>query len=406
MWSLGPQGLVTCRQDVRVTTQFVVSVLAHVEDGEAIKLGMRILARELAKKLPAGVPVESVLTDITVDGGPSDNTLQEAWPGVRVWRDVQHVKANAKESRRKTAPDVKRYTSDLISSTVDLPSLVEFSAPWEFWTRKLADAEEVGESKYVTTTILNRVADGLWDAPWRCGIGNLSKLGYHGYRQNATERGQRRIKDTMPTGYATQTAGEAIRQHCMSMGAMAGANIDHVLDELPPGPLPFLIDSPVPKSSTRTPALAVPNGAPEDEVGRQHKRVTAKRIHDHYVQAGGESRRDLTYMEEVVDISFIIAGTAVRAKKIVVMPRYDLRLAAKDPSGMSRCVKVTVATTVPELWAAVGEYTIERHMHLRFSFTTLIVTESKAARLSETWVNRLAAVGRPFCRGDQALCGI
>lgn len=45
---------------------------------------------------------------------------------------------------------------------------------------------------------------------------------------------------------------KVIRQHCMSMGAMAGTNIDHVLDEVPPAPLPFLIDSPRTRSVDST----------------------------------------------------------------------------------------------------------------------------------------------------------
>lgn len=127
LWRLGAQRLLTCRQDVWVTTQFVVAVLARAEDGGAIKVGTRMGTCQETR-----VSVESVMTDITVDGGPSGTTLQDAWPGVRAWRDVQLVRIHAKESRLKTAADVKGYTSHLVGSMAALPSLVEFSAPREF----------------------------------------------------------------------------------------------------------------------------------------------------------------------------------------------------------------------------------------------------------------------------------
>lgn len=112
------------------------------------------------------------------------------------------------------------------------------------------DAEEAGEARHITKTILKRSRGELWDAACRYGIGNLSKLGYHAHRQNATERGQRKIKDMMPARYTTQTAMEANRQHCTSMGAMACATSATCWTNcLPP--------------SSHTPLLAAPGASRE-----------------------------------------------------------------------------------------------------------------------------------------------
>lgn len=79
-----------------------------------------------------------------------------------------------------------------------------------------------------------------------------------------------------------------------------------MLDEVPPAQLAAILnDCPVVKSSSRTPAPAYSGGAPEEDVGRHHKRLTATRIHDHYVQSDGESHMDITYLE-VVDMSLFI----------------------------------------------------------------------------------------------------
>ena len=115
LWSIGPQGLQVYRQDVHVATSFVVCVLAQAEDTGAINLAMHLFKTEVEAKLQPNVTVAEVLTDITVDGGPADLALDEELPELQIWRDVQHVKKNAKESARGSPTDVKKYTSDLVN---------------------------------------------------------------------------------------------------------------------------------------------------------------------------------------------------------------------------------------------------------------------------------------------------
>lgn len=184
----------------------------RAEDGEAVKLGMRVLPQEFATKLPPEASAENILTDITIDDGPSHSNLQESWPGVRmVRRSTRQDKRQALAAKDGCRVERAHLGLGLLHSR--LAKLVKLSAPWKFWTRKLATAGEADEARYITTTILKRSGGEFWDASWRKGLGNMSK-------RDATERGQCRVKDILPTGSLTQTAGKASRQHSMSMGAM------------------------------------------------------------------------------------------------------------------------------------------------------------------------------------------
>ena len=90
-------------------------VLAQAEDTGASNLAMHIFKTEVEAKLKPNVTVDEVLTDITVDGGPADLALDEELPELQIWRDVQHIKKNAKEHARGSPTDVKKYTAELVN---------------------------------------------------------------------------------------------------------------------------------------------------------------------------------------------------------------------------------------------------------------------------------------------------
>ena len=110
---------------------------------------------------------------------------------------------------------------DFVQWTASLPSQVEFDAVWSSIISRLegdacvTDWNEKEMASYIREHILTKT-NGMWDAPWRCGVGT-TRLGLTSYAVNAIESSHRTLKSLLDSGYQKRSMTTVVVEICEAL---------------------------------------------------------------------------------------------------------------------------------------------------------------------------------------------
>ena len=375
--AVGPVGLVMDKAGPSMRFLPVFFMIADAEDTDAHKMLLNLYVHWADE---AGIEISDGFFDCTC----LTSALQEYGDRMYLHRCLQHTKTNVKTEAKKkdevtgkarlANTELARVIVDWVEFSAALPNDLEFHVFWASILRRMESSrsssttnfEEAAMAKYLKDHILDMSGPCI-RASWQCGLGAVP-MGFTTYAVNAIERAHRSLKGFLDGGWELRSISEL-------MGQVGRAVQNRVKKGCYNG-LVARVDKASPLLTARLGVRSPGTEASESVNGTkpqgQSKRLDLNKLLAHY-RVEGPKHTFLTRS------CHLLLPTGERARRVYVMPKYELTWSVYRAVDMEAALDLAVADDELQVRAAcankrTGTYDIFRHIYLRQNFVSIYVT--------------------------------